>query len=391
MLFGLLGILQVAERDPAGHERLVVHNVDADGAGVAHDLVGELRLVRLERQIGEAAALVPPLVEVGDDERIERCRAQELGGLVEAFGPAVLLDLMEDDAPVGLAVGAGAERGLVALGLHEHGEARLCRLLLGRGQQGDDPLHLRGAFDAVDLVAHVLDEQPVEAPLMVLVASSMGPKRARNPFSRLSGRLSSRQILAASAFALSFSPWARCTEASTAMPAGLRASRPLKYVAMSVGVAAFGKQRLLHLSLQVLAARPVGVLGEELEIVGRLALAAAEPLPFDERAGERIAERRLHLFGLRRVAGRQRLEGGGELRAVLGGKAIAEERRDDRVELGCVSFLACEGRGGLVARRRGTGSRLRQLDACRLGHARDGYKGAAKASPHCRVPCKVGK
>ena len=64
-----------------------------------------------------------------------------------------------------------------------------------------------------------------------------------------------------------------------------------------------------------------GFSDKELEVVGGFALAAAQALPFDERAGERIADAGLQIARLGQLAGGERLEGGVDLGVVVGRRA----------------------------------------------------------------------
>ena len=145
--------------------------IAADAAGLAHEIVGELRLVCRERQVGELLALDPPFVEIGDDGRIARRRQDQLRGLIELVGLAQRLHFVEDEAPVGAlaARGGGLQLRLRAMRLQEHGKPRLRLLLLGVREQGNDALGDLGALLAVCLIAHIVDEQTVEAPLVVLL------------------------------------------------------------------------------------------------------------------------------------------------------------------------------------------------------------------------------
>ncbi len=118
-----------------------------------------------------------------------------------------------------------------------------------------------------------------------------------------------------------------------------------------VGVAAFLEQRLFHAPLQLLAARPVGVVGEELQVVGGL------PSPRRSRShsmslrASGIAEAGLEIFGLGQFAGGQRLEGGIDLRGVFVGELVVLQRRYHLVELSDVGGFALLRREPRLGRR----------------------------------------
>ena len=135
MLRGGRGIVEEAQRDPAGGELLLGLVDVARGQGrVARDQIGAAEFLGVDHLARQQAPLDPPFVEIVEPVRILRRRQHELGGFGKFLLAAQQLDLAEDEAGI-------------AVQLARHGfeqRARVRRLLEG-GDAGLGECDIAGA------------------------------------------------------------------------------------------------------------------------------------------------------------------------------------------------------------------------------------------------------
>ncbi len=130
-----LGVLEVAQGDPAGEKLRIVVRVDRKLAGVTHKIVGGLHLAGLQRGVGIRAPLRPPAVRLDLECRFRLSQENLPRGRILVLA-AQNLGLLHGEAPVLCNLSRRQLRHQLprVLGAQEHGKARLGHLLLRRRQ-----------------------------------------------------------------------------------------------------------------------------------------------------------------------------------------------------------------------------------------------------------------
>ena len=94
-------IVEIAQRDPAGHEmqfRPIV--LIGRRRRVAHHLIGGLELTQIEQLSGENAPLAPPLIRVLERHGLGRCRQHHPGGVGNPIVPHQPVNAAERKAQI---------------------------------------------------------------------------------------------------------------------------------------------------------------------------------------------------------------------------------------------------------------------------------------------------
>ncbi len=344
-----LGVLQVAQRQPSREERRILGGIDGQHPWIAHQVVGHLGLAEPQRCVGVGAPLLPPAVRLDGSGGL-RLRQQDLPGLLLFLLAAQGLCLLHGQAPVGLGVRRQlGQEFLRILGAQEDGQTRFRRLLLGLRQQRNDTPDDRGTLVALAGPATVVEQQPVEAALVIGLAQQAaealqeyGLQGSREIVLRpgLDGdRLGTLLILLGQVGGgHGGQPHARPD-----LPAGeerLDLGRRRGAV----------EERLFGSTAQQLPLGPGGVSFEKGANLRCRAKSATVEIPVDELAGRRVGDlvaqrpRVLHLAARRR---RDRLA---QSAGILGGDGNVADRRDRRIVAGDVL--------GLIGQRSDQGCRL---------------------------------
>jgi hypothetical protein len=291
------GVVEEAQCDPAGGELLLgAIVVPARHGGLARDAIGAPGLVEVEKLACDEPSLDPPLIGVDGLSVLGGDRQDQLGGALGVVGAAKKLGIAEEVADVAMRLcGHGVEQSLGIRRLLDHGGARLgdgrrvAAGAFGRTQRALDVLgveahiHARLVIGCRDQVVEDVERQGLELAREIVVA----PRVAH-------------QALRAGAVALQEQ---RAGEGEFS----LGADRPFlaEECPHEGRVGTIRPQRALGAAAQHSDRRPGGVRGDESGIAAQadaFVLVAAQDRPFDQLAGDRIADRLLQVAGLRRLA-----------------------------------------------------------------------------------------
>ncbi len=347
-----LGVAEVPERQPAGEERCVLAGIGGKRAGAAHQLVGGLRLAGLQGGIGVRAPLLPPSVRLGEIHRLGLDQ-HGLPGLFGLFLPPQRLRALHRQAPVGIGIlGVLGDQLRGVLGAQEHCQPCLGLLLLLAGEQRNHPADDGGALLALTGPAAVIEQKPIEAPLV------LGRGQQRSDPLQERGLQAGRDVeLGPGLDGECLGPRLVLVGEMGGRERGEPGRGPGLLVAeerLDVPRACLARQqRLLGALIEQPPVGPVRIGVEEGAHVLRRSVAAAIEVPVDELAPGRIGDLLPHGHGLRHLPS---ADGGNRLAqaaCILGRDRMVADRRDGRVIAGDVlSLLGQRTRQGRRLQRR---------------------------------------